>query len=136
MRAGDSADCSEPDFTRPAQVPRIATPVTWSEVEEPHDIAHRYGFIGTLLEAGIEANRIQVFHDLEDNGAYWVVTLDGGRRAVLIDDTEEHVSAIEGPWPLKVMFVSPDAVRTEIDYSINKLVAQVVAWYTEVAEPR
>ena len=43
MHTGDSADCSEPDFIRPAQVPRIATRVTWSEKEEPHEIAHRYG---------------------------------------------------------------------------------------------
>ncbi|GGT80724.1 hypothetical protein GCM10010272_26550 [Streptomyces lateritius] len=108
------ADCPEPGITRPAQVPPAAVRVTWRETPYPPDVAHRYGVIGTLLEAGVDAARIQVFYDPEDGGAYWVVSLDGGRTAVLTDDTEEHVGHLEGPWPFKAVFLSPEGLRSHL----------------------
>ncbi|MFF5809787.1 hypothetical protein [Streptomyces sp. NPDC012746] len=70
--------------------------------------------------------------NVEGDGVHWVVTLDGGRRrAVLTDDTEDHVGHIEGPWPFKVTFLDPAGVRTRINYSIGALTAHVVRWYTE-----
>lgn len=136
MNVGDAADCPEPGLTRPTQVPPIAARVMWREVKDPSGIANRYGVISTLLGAGIDAAQIQVFHDPEDGGAYWVVALDGGRVAVLTDDTEEHVGHMEGPWPFKAMFLSPDRVRTKIDYSVDDLKAHIVTWYTEAAGPQ
>ncbi|MFF8280855.1 hypothetical protein ACF05T_33140 [Streptomyces lateritius] len=130
MRVGD-ADGPEPGITRPAQVPPAAVRVTWRETSYPPDVAHRYGVIGTLLGAGVDAARIQVFYDPEDGGAYWVVSLDGGRTAVLTDDTEEHAGHLEGPWPFKAVLLSPEGVRTTIDHSIDDLKAHIVAWCTE-----
>lgn len=135
MHLGDTADCPEPDSTRPTQVPSAAVRVTWRETPSHPDIADRYGVISTLLGAGVDASRIEMFHDPEDGGAYWVVTLDGGHRAVLTDDTEEHVCHMEGPWPFKVMFLSPDGVGTKIDHSIGDLTAHIVTWYTEAVGP-
>ncbi|MCX4546175.1 hypothetical protein [Streptomyces sp. NBC_01565] len=132
MPARDAADCPEPGLTRPAHVPPTTTRVTWRETEDPVGVAHRYGVVGTLLAAGVDAAGIQVFHDVEGDGVHWVVTLDGGRRrAVLTDDTEDHVGHIEGPWPFKVTFLDPAGVRTRINYSIGALTAHVVRWYTE-----
>ncbi|MFJ8436003.1 hypothetical protein ACIQ9P_32355 [Kitasatospora sp. NPDC094019] len=74
-----------------------------------------------------------MFHDPEDGGVYWVVALDGGRTAVLTDDTEDHVVHMEGLWPFKAVLLDPDRVRTEIDYSIDELTARVVTWCTEAA---
>ncbi|MFD7974698.1 hypothetical protein [Streptomyces sp. NPDC059071] len=95
-------------------------------------MAHRYGVLSALLRAGVDAARIQVFHDLEGDGAYWVVTLDGARTAVLTDDTEDHVVHMEGPWPFKAVFLGPDGrARTKIDHSIEDLTADLVTWCTE-----
>ncbi|MFF0204539.1 hypothetical protein [Streptomyces sp. NPDC005017] len=110
---------------RPPQVPPSATRVTRGDA---FGIADRYGVIGSLLEAGVEAARIEVFYDPEVGGTYWVVALDGGRAAVLTDDTEEHVGHVEGPWPFKAVFLGPDGVRTEIDYSIGDMKARLVTW--------
>ncbi len=136
MYEGEAADRPEPGLARSAQVPPTATSVAWSEVWDPTGIAHRYGVVGALLGAGIDAARIQVFHDPESGGAYWVVALGGGRLAVLTDDTEEHAGHLEGPWPFKAVFLSPDRVRTEIAHSINDLTAQTVTWCTEALAPR
>ncbi|MBT2470568.1 hypothetical protein J7E97_22535 [Streptomyces sp. ISL-66] len=136
MHVEDAADCPERGLTRPAEVPAIATRVTWRGTGDLHDVARRYGVVSTLLGAGVDACRIQVFHELEDGGTYWVVTLDDGHTAVLTDDTEEHVGHMEGPWPFKAVFVSPDAVRTKINYSIDNLKAHIVRWYTEGVGPR
>ncbi|MEJ8641378.1 hypothetical protein WKI68_07610 [Streptomyces sp. MS1.HAVA.3] len=116
-------------------MPPAAARVMWRDTEDPHGIAHRYGFISTLLAAGVDAARIQVFHDPEVDAAYWVVTLDGGRAAVLTDDTEEHVGHLEGPWPFKAVFLGPDGVRTKICYSIDRLKVHVVTWCAEDAGP-
>lgn len=133
MHEGDAADSPEPGPARPSHVPLAATRVTWRrDAPDPHDVARRYGIISTLLEAGVDAARIQVFHDVEEGGAYWVVTLDGGRTAVLTDDTEKHVGHMEGPWPFKAVLVTPDGARTRINHSIAELTAAVVAWHTEV----
>ncbi|MDG5807582.1 MULTISPECIES: hypothetical protein [unclassified Streptomyces] len=121
-----------PDPTRPVQVPAGAAPVAWRETEDAHRVAHRYRVLSALLGAGVDAARIQVFHDLENDGAYWVVTLDGARTAVLTDDTEDHVVHVEGPWPFKAVFLGPDGVaRTKIDDSIEELTGNLVMWCTE-----
>ncbi|MFF9780539.1 hypothetical protein ACF1HJ_43760 [Streptomyces sp. NPDC013978] len=100
-------------------------------------MAHRYGVLSALSGAGVDAARIQVFHDLEDDGAYWMVTLDGARTAVLTDDTEDHVVHVEGPWPFKAVFLGPDGgARTKISYSIEDLTADLVTWCTEAEGPR
>lgn len=136
MHEGDAADRPEPGLTRPAQVPPMAISVAWREVWDPSGVAHRYGVVGALLAAGIGAARIQVFHDSESGAAYWVIAPDGGRLAVLTDDTEEHAGHLEGLWPFKAVFLTPNRVRTEIDYSINDLTAQIVTWCTEAAGTR
>ena len=79
MNAQDTRHGSEPGFTQPAQVPGFATEVTWRKTGKPDEIADRYEVVSMLLEAGVEANRIRVYHDLEDDGVYWVVTLDDER---------------------------------------------------------
>ncbi|NBE83314.1 hypothetical protein [Micromonospora rubida] len=136
MHVGDAADRPEPGFTRPGQVPLIASRVEWREMPHPDRTANRYDVIGTLLAAGIDAARIHMYYDHEDGGAYWVVTLDDGRAAVLTDDTEEYVGHLEGPWPFKAIFLSPDGVRTKIDYSVDKLKAAIVTWCAEAVGPR
>ncbi|WP_327418967.1 hypothetical protein [Streptomyces sp. NBC_01233] len=136
MNAEDAADRPEGELTRPAQVPSAATKVTWWERQDPRDAPHRYGVLRALLGAGIDAARIQVFEDLEDGGAYWVVTLDAGHTAILTDDTEEHVGHLEGPWPFKALFVGPEGVHTKINYSIAALTDRVITWCTEAADRR
>jgi hypothetical protein len=109
-----------------------AGPVQWTD-RHPDRVTSRYGVLDRLLAAGIDAARIQMYHDDEGDGCYWVITLDAGRMAVLTDDTEEHVSHIEGPWPFKVTFRDPGGIRTEIGDSIRALEAHVVTWYTQAA---
>ncbi|MET9604255.1 hypothetical protein ABZZ17_04210 [Streptomyces sp. NPDC006512] len=116
-----------------AHVPPGAAPVAWGGTPEPGAAAHRYGVLRVLLGAGVDASRIRVFHDADDGGAYWVVTPEGGRAAVLTDDTERYVGHLEGPWPFKAVFLGPDGSRTRIDHSIDALTAQVVRWCTEAA---
>ncbi|WP_329383971.1 hypothetical protein OG625_22420 [Streptomyces sp. NBC_01351] len=108
-----------------------------SEASEARDVAHRYGVIRALLAAGVDSARVQVFHEAEGGGAYWVVSLDGGRTAVLTDDTEEYVGHLEGPWPFKAVFLGPDGTdRTEIDYSIDVLKGRILKWCTEASDDR
>ncbi|MFF9205072.1 hypothetical protein ACF1AE_25285 [Streptomyces sp. NPDC014986] len=133
MHAKDAADRPGSGLTRPAFVPPGATRVTGRDFRE---VAHRYGVLDALLGSGLDAARVQVFHDQEGDGVHWVVTLDGGRTAVLTDDTEQHVGHLEGPWPFKALFIGPDGVRTEIDHSVGDLTAHVVRWCTGAAGPR
>ncbi|WP_404962592.1 hypothetical protein [Streptomyces sp. 147326] len=136
MYADDAADHCGGDLARPAHVPADATRVMWGEVRDPRGAPHRYGVLTALLAAGVDAARIQVFEDLEEGGAYWVVTLDAGRTAILTDDTEEHVGHLEGPWPFKAVFVGPEGVHIKINYSVDALTDRVIAWCTEAAGPR
>ncbi|MFD4131516.1 hypothetical protein [Streptomyces goshikiensis] len=131
MAAEGAADRPEADPGRPEGVPPSATGVPWRELPEPHRVAHRYGVVAALLESGVGAARIRVFHDPESDGAYWAVVLDGGRTAVLTDDTEEHAGHLEGPWPFKAVLLGPEGVRTRIAPSIDALTAHVVGWYAE-----
>jgi hypothetical protein len=99
----------------------------------PRGHTDRYGVLDRLLAAGIDPARIRVNHDDEEHGCYWAVTRADGQTAVLTDDTEEHVTHIEGRWPFKVTFHSPDGIRPEIDHSIHALEAHIVTWYSGVA---
>jgi hypothetical protein len=136
MPVGDAANCCEPGFAWSTQVPPDAAEVTWSGAGNPSAVANRYGVVGALRGAGVDAARIRVFHEPEDGGTYWVVSLDGGRTAVLTDATEEHVGHVEGPWPFKVTFLSQDRTRTRVDLSLDGLLAHIIAWYTEAAGPQ
>jgi hypothetical protein len=118
---------------RPGQVPDSAEAVAWQET--PRADGH-YGTIRELLAAGVDPARIRYYRDPEELASYWVVGLDDGRTAVLTDDTEEHVSWIEGPWPFKAMLVSPDGVREELDDSLAVVRNHVVEWYREAAGGR
>ncbi|MET9378201.1 hypothetical protein ABZX98_29405 [Streptomyces sp. NPDC002992] len=69
------------------------------------------GLVDALVEAGVDAARIQVA------GVFRVVTPNGGRMAVVTDDTEEYVVRTEGPWPFKAALLSPDGARTKTDHS-------------------
>ncbi|QEU82476.1 hypothetical protein CP968_33230 [Streptomyces subrutilus] len=140
-RTGATADQPDPDpkpgadpdpkpgADRPAQVPPAAERVKGRGTGASRDVVHRYGVLNALLEGGVDRDRIEVFHDVEDGGVHWVVTLDGGRAAILTDDTEEHVVHMEGPWPYKAVFLGPDGVRTRINHSIGVLTDRIVDWY-------
>ncbi len=53
---------------------------------------------------------------------------------MLTDDTEDHVGHMEGPWPFKAVFLTPDGIRTKINYSIGALTADVVTWHAGAAD--
>ncbi|MEV7524891.1 hypothetical protein [Streptomyces sp. NPDC091371] len=137
MPVGDAVGRADPGLAWAEHLPSDAVRVIWEETPTPYDLAHRYGVAGALLRAGVAADRIQVFRGDDDDVVYWVVTLDGGRVAVLTDDTEAYVCHIEGPWPFLAVFLGPDAgdgdgagggVRTELDDSIINLRDRVAAW--------
>jgi hypothetical protein len=67
-----------------------------------------------------------MYRDEETFGTYWVVALEGGRNVILTDHSEDYLIWVEGPWPFAATFSGPDGVRTEIDHSINSLVARIV----------
>jgi len=89
---------------------------------------NRYGVVNALVAAGIDAAAIDVYYDDEEHGVYWVVAAEGGRGAVLTDDTEDYVGWIEGPWPFVARLSGPDGVVEVVDYSIDELVAKTIAW--------
>jgi hypothetical protein len=123
----------------PGWLPPAAVPVQWRAGYRIADggVVERYGVIAKLLAAGIEAASIRLYHDPVEHGAYWVVAPDRSRCVVMTDDAEDHVSRVEGPWPFVATFRSSQGgVRTETDYSIDALVARVVAWCTAPAVPR
>jgi hypothetical protein len=99
-------------------------------LEEEIEAEANYGVMATLLAAGVDPERIEVYRGAE-LATYWVVSLHDGRTAVVTDDTEAYVSWLEGPWPFKAELVGPDGVRTEIDDRILDSCAHVVAWYRD-----
>ncbi|MEU4806252.1 hypothetical protein [Actinosynnema sp. NPDC023587] len=125
------------ESAQPEWVPRGNTRVDWGRasvrVNPDHKrAASRYGIISALSAAGIDAAHIHLYYDDDEHGAYWVVDPLRGRSALLTDDTESYAGWLEGPWPFVAKFRDPDGVvRTEVDLSLDTLVAQVIAWCTE-----
>ncbi|GAA3768939.1 hypothetical protein GCM10022225_64440 [Plantactinospora mayteni] len=116
-----------------ATVPPTTQEVVWSTNAQSVDtdldrVVNRYGVVNTLLAAGIDPTGIRVYQEPVDYAVHWVVVLADGRNVVLTDDTEEHVSWLEGRWPFAATFSGRDGVRTEIDGSIDRLMARIVAW--------
>jgi hypothetical protein len=134
-----SAEYPAHGLVPPGWLPPAAQPVEWRTGFRAGDdrVVERYGVIAKLLAAGIEATCIRLYHDPADDGAYWVVAPDSSRCAVLTDDAEDHVTWLEGPWPFVATFRSSQGgVRTETDYSIDALLARIVAWCASPAVPR
>ncbi len=121
----------------PEGVPPDAIRVDWEVASagsnpDHHHAAARYGLINALLAAGIDAARIDLYHDDDEHGAYWVVDPLRDFSVVLTDDTESYVGWLEGPWPFVATFSGPDGVvRTEVDFSLDKLLAQAITWCTD-----
>ena len=124
-------DDADPGFTVPSQVSSRASRREWRGLRHTDtQVTNRYDVIDALLDAGVDPDRIHMYHDDEGDGAYWIVSLDGGRRAVLTDDTEENVSHMEGPWPFKAMLLGSDGAKTVIDYSFDEVRDRFIAWCT------
>jgi len=124
---------AESGHVRAARIPPGAERVEWNHPSRAIDaglkkLVDRYGVVITLLAAGIDAARIQVYREPMEHGTYWVVVLGDGRTVVLTDDTEEQVTWLEGPWPFAVTFTGRDGGQTEIEYSIDRLLTRIIAW--------
>lgn len=133
MSETDRVDGPDSDPIPAATVPATARRVAWSTIAQAADsdldrVINRYGVLDTLLAAGVDAAGIHVYQEPVDHAVYWVVVLADGRNAVVTDDTEHHVSWLEGRWPFAATFSDRDGVRTEIDDSIDRLMTRVVAW--------